>query len=93
MILKEVLEVSQKSDRVIIEDEERNLLYIGYVGMIEHSQEEVKESSEVTKISYKQDLIGRDEEGKFRPLEAGSVADVVYSNIEERLYLYIRVKN
>lgn len=93
MILKEVLEVSQKSDRVIIEDEKRNLLYIGYVGMIEHSQEKVEESSEITNISYRQDLIGRDETGQFKPLEADSVADVIYSNIEERLYLYIRVKN
>lgn len=93
MKVKDILQVSQKSDRLIVANEKNEILYIGYIGMMEYKDNSGFEEQEVQLVTYKQDLIGRDDNGVFKPLEPDTVPDVIYSNIEERLYLYIRVKN
>ncbi len=95
MRLADVLNLTRATDRIKVVDEQHNLLYIGYMGMIDATQPlEIKPDMEVTKLTYSHELRDKHwkENGLTAPLEPKTIPDQFYADLEERIYLYIRVK-
>ena len=97
MTLGEIIKVTLPTSRLMVKDEAHNLLYIGYVGMIGATPEPlaIKPEMEVTQIKYTHELWDKEwkNKGLREPLEKNSVPDQKYADLDERIYLYIRVKN
>lgn len=102
MQLGEVLNVVRSTDRLKIKsqssDAKTNLLYIGYKGLFDFEAEEVKAAGltpalEVTNINYGHELRDKHwkENGLTEPMEPKSVPNHIYADLEERIYMIIRV--
>lgn len=96
--LDEVLSLNRSTDRLKIVEDNKTLLYIGYRGLFDYEDEEVKAANitpdlEVTKLSYSHELRRRDWKTTGDVIVKKDDAPTMnYADLEERIYLYIRVK-
>lgn len=96
MTLRDILRLTRTTDRIKVVDEKtKDLLYIGYVGMVDATPDlAIKPDMEVTKLTHSHELWDKDwkAKGLREPLEKSVAVDQHYADLEERIYLYIRVK-
>lgn len=98
MILAEVLPLLSAPERLKIQNEKGKLLYCGYVGLLNYekaAEDGVDGNADVIKLGYGSELNHKrwKELGLKEPIEPETVADISYSDLEQRLYFVITVSS